>query len=301
MPARRRRPTTPSGSAARKIEVKFVDEAGSTAQVVTEYRNLVQRDGVDAVVGYISSGSCLAVTPVAEELKALTVYYDCGTPRIFEETPRKYVFRPPPTATMDNVGAARYLVAKTQGHQALFGDQPELRLGPGLLARFRQCHGGAVAGRQGRQGAVSKTVRRRVRRRDFDAADLRVTGGAHELLGRRSRKLHLPERCARARQADADRRHHGRGFDVAPARQDPGRHHRRRPRAQRAARPRHAAQRLVPQGLHRALRHAADLSVLPDGAGAARARSGVGEGAGQEGRRPPEHRGGHRRLRGHRL
>ncbi|MBV9970384.1 MAG: ABC transporter substrate-binding protein [Xanthobacteraceae bacterium] len=97
-----------------QIEVKFVDEAGSTAQVVTEYRNLVQRDAVDAVVGYISSGSCLAVTPVAEELKALTVYYDCGTPRIFEEAPRKYVFRPPPTATMDNVGAARYLVAKVK-------------------------------------------------------------------------------------------------------------------------------------------------------------------------------------------
>ena len=72
----------------------------------------MQRDQVDAVVGYISSGSCLAVTPVAEELKALTVYFDCGTPRIFEEKPRKYVFRPTSHATMDNTGAARYLIAK---------------------------------------------------------------------------------------------------------------------------------------------------------------------------------------------
>jgi branched-chain amino acid transport system substrate-binding protein len=100
------------GLGGAKIEVKYVDEAGSTAQVVTEFRNLVQRDQVDAVVGYISSGSCLAVTPVAEELKALTVYFDCGTPRIFEEKARKYVFRPSPHATMDNTGAARYLVAK---------------------------------------------------------------------------------------------------------------------------------------------------------------------------------------------
>jgi branched-chain amino acid transport system substrate-binding protein len=52
------------------------------------------------------------VTPVAEELKALTVYFDCGTPRIFEETARKYVFRPPAHATMDNTAAARYLLAK---------------------------------------------------------------------------------------------------------------------------------------------------------------------------------------------
>ena len=100
------------GFGGTKIETKFVDEAGSTAQVVTEFRNLVQRDQVDAVVGYISSGSCLAVTPVADELKALTVYFDCGTPRIFEEKPRKYVFRPPAHATMDNTGAARYLLAK---------------------------------------------------------------------------------------------------------------------------------------------------------------------------------------------
>jgi branched-chain amino acid transport system substrate-binding protein len=100
------------GLGGTKIEAKYVDEAGSTAQVVTEFRNLVQRDQVDAVVGYISSGSCLAVTPVADELKALTVYFDCGTPRIFEEKPRKYVFRAAPHATMDNTGAARYLLAK---------------------------------------------------------------------------------------------------------------------------------------------------------------------------------------------
>jgi branched-chain amino acid transport system substrate-binding protein len=100
------------GFGGTKIEAKYVDEAGTVANVVTEYRNLVQRDQVDAVVGYVSSGSCLAVTPVAEELKALTVLYDCGTPRIFEEKARSYVFRVSPHATMDNVAAARYVLAR---------------------------------------------------------------------------------------------------------------------------------------------------------------------------------------------
>ncbi len=100
------------GFGGAKIEAKYVDEAGTVANVVTEYRNLVQRDQVDAVVGYVSSGSCLAVAPVAEELKALTVFYDCGTPRIFEEKARSYVFRVSPHATMDNVAAARYVLAK---------------------------------------------------------------------------------------------------------------------------------------------------------------------------------------------
>ena len=109
------------GFGGTKVEAKYVDEAGTVANVVTEYRNLVQRDQVDAVVGYVSSGSCLAVTPVAEELKTLTVFYDCGTPRIFEEKARSYVFRVSPHATMDSVGAARYLLAKKKNLTSFSG------------------------------------------------------------------------------------------------------------------------------------------------------------------------------------
>lgn len=100
------------GLGGAKIVPLYVDEAGSAADVVTEFRNLVQRDHVDVVVGYVSSGSCLAIVPVAEELKQLTVLDICGTPRIFEEKPRHYVFRVNPTATMDNVAAARYVLSK---------------------------------------------------------------------------------------------------------------------------------------------------------------------------------------------
>src|SRR3989442_11942467 len=43
------------------------------------------RREVDAVVGYLVAGSCLAVAPVADELKMLTLLSTCSTPRIFEE------------------------------------------------------------------------------------------------------------------------------------------------------------------------------------------------------------------------
>ncbi|HEY4981750.1 MAG TPA: ABC transporter substrate-binding protein [Pseudolabrys sp.] len=127
------------GFGGTKIEAKYVDETGSAANVVTEFRNLVQRDQVDAVVGYISSGSCLAVTPVAEELKALTVFYDCGTPRIFEEKARSYVFRVSPHATMDNVAATRYLLAKKKNvtsYSALIRTTPGARI-PGATSSGR--------------------------------------------------------------------------------------------------------------------------------------------------------------------
>lgn len=87
----------------------LIDENGSSTSVVTEFRNLIQREKVDMVVGYISSGNCLAITPVAEELKTITLLFDCGTPRIFEEGKKDYVFRASNHATADSVGAALYL------------------------------------------------------------------------------------------------------------------------------------------------------------------------------------------------
>ncbi|NCV06589.1 MAG: ABC transporter substrate-binding protein, partial [Betaproteobacteria bacterium] len=76
-------PYAQKGFGGAPLQLVLVDEAGSTTTQVTEFRNLVQRANVDVVIGYISSGNCLAIAPVAEELKKLTVFFDCGTPRIF--------------------------------------------------------------------------------------------------------------------------------------------------------------------------------------------------------------------------
>ncbi len=102
-------PYAKAGIGGRPIELVFLDEAGGTTKQVSEFRDLVQRQKVDAVIGYISSGDCLAVAPVAEELKALTIFFDCGTPRIFEDAAYKYVFRTSSHAAMDNVAAALYV------------------------------------------------------------------------------------------------------------------------------------------------------------------------------------------------
>lgn len=100
------------GFGGMKIEVVTVDEAGGATKQVQEFRNLVQREEVDAVVGYVSSGDCLAIPPVADELKAFTILYDCGTPRVFEDGSFEYVFRTAGHATMDNVSLARYLKSR---------------------------------------------------------------------------------------------------------------------------------------------------------------------------------------------
>jgi len=105
-------PYAQKGFGGLTIEMVMVDEAGGAAKQVQEMRNLYQRENVDAVVGYIGSGDCLAVAPAAEELKKFLVLMDCGTPRIFEDAAPKYVFRTASHAAMDNISLARYLKSR---------------------------------------------------------------------------------------------------------------------------------------------------------------------------------------------
>ena len=106
-------PYDAKGLAGRQIELLVYDEAGGGTKQVTELRNKVQKDKVDAIIGFISSGTCAATTRVSEELKILTIQTVCGTPRIFEEINKnpKYVFRTMNHATANNVSAARYIAA----------------------------------------------------------------------------------------------------------------------------------------------------------------------------------------------
>jgi branched-chain amino acid transport system substrate-binding protein len=100
------------GFGGMKLEFVYVDENGGATKQVQELRNLYDREKVDAVVGYVGSGDCLAVAPVAEEMKKFLILYDCGTPRIFEDGKYNYVFRTASHAAMDNVALARYLKSR---------------------------------------------------------------------------------------------------------------------------------------------------------------------------------------------
>ncbi len=95
-----------------RIEPLYLDENGGATTQVQEMRNLYDRDKVDAIVGYVGSGDCLAVAPVAEEMKKFLILYDCGTPRIFEDRKYNYVFRTAAHAAMDNIALALYLKAR---------------------------------------------------------------------------------------------------------------------------------------------------------------------------------------------
>ena len=126
------------GFGGREIELVYVDEAGGPTKVVTEYRNLVSRQNVDLIIGVISSGDCLAVAPVAEELKKFTVLFDCSTNRIFEEASYKYVFRTTTMATQENVAAARYIAEHYPNLKTFSGINPNYAWGQDAWADFTE-------------------------------------------------------------------------------------------------------------------------------------------------------------------
>ena len=126
------------GFGGRQIELVYVDEAGGPTKVVTEYRNLVTRQNVDMVIGVISSGDCLAVAPVAEEMKKFTVLFDCSTNRVFEEADYKYVFRTTTMATQENVAAARYIAENFPNLKVFSGVNPNYAWGQDAWSDFTE-------------------------------------------------------------------------------------------------------------------------------------------------------------------
>ena len=119
------------------VDATVVDEAGGATKQVQEFRNLVQRENVDTVLGYVSSGDCLAVPPVADELKAFTILYDCGTPRVFEEASYKYVFRTASHAAMDNISLAKYMKARDVKMDTIAGINQDYAWGQDSWADFK--------------------------------------------------------------------------------------------------------------------------------------------------------------------
>jgi branched-chain amino acid transport system substrate-binding protein len=82
------------GIAGRKIEL-IIEEETSPKDTIERFTKLVQQDKVDCVQGIVSTGVSLALGPVVEESRAMTIYWD-GTTQdgVDEKMPNpKYLFR----------------------------------------------------------------------------------------------------------------------------------------------------------------------------------------------------------------
>ncbi len=66
------------GIGGRKVEL-VIDEETSPKDTIERFQKLVQQEKVDSVMGIVSTGVGLALGPVVEESRALTIYWDGTT------------------------------------------------------------------------------------------------------------------------------------------------------------------------------------------------------------------------------
>ena len=119
------------------IKLIVVDEGGGPKKQVSELRRLVQDEKVDAVVGYTSSGNCMAIKPVAEKLKILTVVHICGTHQLTENSPSKYVFRTSVNQAADSVSLARHALALKPNLKTIAGANEDYAWGRDSWEAFK--------------------------------------------------------------------------------------------------------------------------------------------------------------------
>lgn len=93
-----------------KIVPTFIDEGVGGDKLLSEYRRLVQEQGVKVMLASISSGSCNTLAPVAEDLKVVNIMWDCGTEKLLEDKRYKYVVRTQANATTEMTAAVLYLL-----------------------------------------------------------------------------------------------------------------------------------------------------------------------------------------------
>lgn len=125
------------GIAGRKVQVVFEEET-SPKDTIERFSKLVQQEQVDHVQGIVSTGVALALGPVVEESRVLTIFWD-GTTQdgVVEKMPNpKYLFRSTDNeceAVMGSLLAIKYFKGQ---FKRVAGINPDYSYGRNNMAAF---------------------------------------------------------------------------------------------------------------------------------------------------------------------
>lgn len=100
------------GIAGVPVKATYVDEAQGTEGVITEYRRLAADPSNQVMIAALSSGNCLALKPVAENLKVPTIAWNCDAHQLLADGKSHYYFRPNGNTIPEFVAYAVYLLQR---------------------------------------------------------------------------------------------------------------------------------------------------------------------------------------------
>ena len=118
------------------IKPVFIDEGAGPNQLLSEYRRVVMELNASVMLASVSSASCLALAPVAEDLKVVNILWDCSSPRIIEESSYKYVVRTQAHTGAEMLAAALYVVAQKPNFKTIAAVNQDYAAGRDQWALF---------------------------------------------------------------------------------------------------------------------------------------------------------------------
>lgn len=119
-----------------KIKPTYVDEGQGTEGVVAEFRRLAADQNNQVMVAALSSGNCLALAPVADQLKMPTFMWNCDTHQLFLKDKYKYVFRTNSSTVPEFVASALYLLSVKPDVKRIAIINPDYAFGRDAAAIF---------------------------------------------------------------------------------------------------------------------------------------------------------------------
>lgn len=119
-----------------KIKPTYVDEGQGTEGVVAESRRLAADPNNQVMVAALSSGNCLALAPVADQLKMPTFMWNCDTHQLFLKDKYKYVFRTNSSTVPEFVASALYLLSVKPDVKRIAIINPDYAFGRDAAAIF---------------------------------------------------------------------------------------------------------------------------------------------------------------------
>lgn len=120
-----------------RLRPVFVDEAQGGAGVVSEFRRLATDENNLVMVAALSSAHCLALAPVAEQLKTPMLSWNCDTHQLFLKDKYKYVYRTNSSTIPEFLAYALYLLEKKPDFKRIAIINPDYAFGHDAAEIFK--------------------------------------------------------------------------------------------------------------------------------------------------------------------
>lgn len=111
------------------LKATYVDEGQGTEGVIAEFRKLAGDQSNEVMIAALSSGNCMALAPLVDQLKIPTIGWNCDTHQLFASEEHPYYFRPNGNTVPEFLAYALYMLSVKPDAQRIAIINPDYAFG----------------------------------------------------------------------------------------------------------------------------------------------------------------------------